>query len=298
MSQLYGGIEAGGTKFVCAVATGPDDVREQIQFPTTEPEETIGRAIDFFKQHHTRASVLSAIGIASFGPVDVNPASKTWGFITATPKPGWSNVDIAGMVAQAMHLPVGFDTDVNAAALGEHRWGAARDLDGFVYFTIGTGIGGGGIIRGRPMHGLIHPEMGHMRLPHDFERDPFPGNCPYHGDCWEGLASGKAIGERWKQPAPELPDDHPAWQMEAHYLGLALNNVICTLSPTRIILGGGVMQKPGLLGQVRHNVQAFLNDYVDSLEIREHIERYIVAPGLGDRAGVMGAIALAQTASA
>ena len=185
---LYGGIEAGGTKFVCAVGSGPDDIRAQTQFPTTTPGETLARAIDFFRAQPPN---LAAIGIASFGPVDPNPASPTFGYITTTPKPGWAQTDFAGAIRRALDLPVGFDTDVNGAALAEYRWGAAQGLDTFIYLTIGTGLGGGGLINGCPMHGLIHPEMGHIRLPHDWEADPFPGTCPYHGDCLEGLAAGR-----------------------------------------------------------------------------------------------------------
>lgn len=288
--HVVGGIEAGGTKFVCAVGSGPDDIRAEQRFPTTTPDETIGRAVDFFRTH---GSELAAIGIASFGPVDPDPSSPTYGYITSTPKPRWANTDFVGAVQQALSVPVGFDTDVNGAALGEHRWGAAQGLDTFIYLTIGTGIGGGGMVGGQLMHGLIHPEMGHIRLPHDQEADPFPGICPFHGDCLEGLASGPALDERWGQPAHTLPSDHPAWPLEAHYLALALVNYICTLSPQRIILGGGVMNQPQLFLLVRTKVQELLNGYVQALEILDHIDRYIVPPMLGERAGVLGAIALA-----
>ncbi len=293
MTHYYGGIEAGGTKFVCAVGTGPDDIRAEIRFPTTTPDETIGRATTFFRQQAKEVE-LAAIGIGSFGPVDPNPASPTFGFITTTPKHGWQDVDFAGAVDRALNLPVGFDTDVNVAALGEHRWGAAQGLDTFIYLTVGTGIGGGGMIGGRRMHGLIHPEMGHMRLPHDWEADPFPGSCPYHGDCLEGLASGPALQARWGRPAETLPPDHPAWPLQARYLALALVNFICTLSPQRIIIGGGVMAQPVLFDLVRSQVQDLLNNYVQSPAILEDIENYIVPPGLGNQAGVLGAIALAS----
>jgi fructokinase len=184
--------------------------------------------------------------VASFGPLDLNPRSPTYGCITSTPKPGWSDVDLVRPIRQAFNVPIGFDTDVNAAALAEWRWGAAQGLQSFVYLTIGTGIGGGGLINGQRMHGLIHPEMGHLRIPHDLAGDPFPGACPFHGDCLEGLASGPAFIARWGQPAETLPDDHPAWRLEAQYLSLALVNIICTLSPQRLILGGGVMQRQRL----------------------------------------------------
>ncbi len=288
---LYGGIEAGGTKFVCAVGSGPDDLRAEERFPTTTPEETIARAIDFFRAHR---SPLLAVGIASFGPVDPNPASPTFGHITTTPKPGWAHTDIVGALRQALGVPVGFDTDVNGAALGEHCWGAARGLDTFIYLTVGTGIGGGGMVNGRLIHGLMHPEMGHVRIPHDLALDPFPGACPYHGDCLEGLAAGPAIEQRWGRRGENLPPDHPAWPLEARYLALGLVNYIVTLSPQRIIIGGGVMEQPQLFPLVRREVQALLNGYLQVPAILEDIDSYIVPPALGQRAGVLGAIALAR----
>ncbi|MFQ5341676.1 MAG: ROK family protein [Anaerolineae bacterium] len=291
MSALYGGIEAGGTKFVCAVGAGPDDVRADVRFPTTTPAETIGRAIEFFR---AQPVTLAAIGIGSFGPLDPDPTSPTFGSIRSTPKPGWSHVDFVGMIRPALDVPAGFDTDVNVAALGEHRWGAAQGLDSFIYLTIGTGIGGGGMMNGRLMHGLIHPEMGHIRIPHDREADPFAGCCPYHGDCLEGLAAGPALAQRWGQPAETLPADHPAWELEAHYLALALANFICTLSPQRVVMGGGVMEQPQLFPLVRRKVQDLLNGYVQAPDILKEIDGYIVPAGLGKRAGVLGAIALAR----
>lgn len=298
MNSLCGGIEAGGTKFVCAVGTGPDDVRAEIRFPTTTPEETLAQAIEFFRAQHARAP-LAAIGIGSFGPVDLNPASPTYGFVTSTPKPGWAGADVAGALRRALGLPVGFDTDVNAAALGEYTWGAAQGFKNCLYLTVGTGIGGGGLVGGRPIHGLIHPEMGHIPVPHDLQADPFPGSCPFHGDCLEGLAAGSAMEKRWGQPAETLPPDHPAWALEARYLALALTGFICTLSPERIVMGGGVCEQPHLLPLVRRNVRQWLNGYVQSPAILEdqELERYIVTPGLGNRAGVLGAIALAQQAA-
>ena len=293
---LWGGIEAGGTKFVCAVGTGPDDLRAEVRFPTTTPEETIGRAIEFF-QEQSRQEPLSAVGIASFGPVDPNPASPTFGYITTTPKSGWAHVDFAGTVRRALNVPVGFDTDVNVAALGEGRWGAARGLDTFIYLTVGTGIGGGGMVDGRLLHGLVHPEMGHIPIPHDWEIDPYPGWCPYHGDCLEGLANGPAIEARWGQRGETLPADHPAWPLEAHYLALGLVSFICVLSPQRIIMGGGVMRQKHLFPMIREEVKVVLNGYIQSPAILEEIDSYIVPPGLGNRSGVLGAIALAQQAA-
>lgn len=293
--KIYAGIEAGGTKFVCAVGTGPEDIRSSVSFPTTSPEETLGRTIEFLRQQGG-ASMLTAIGVASFGPVDLQPGSPTYGYITTTPKPGWANCDVVGALKQHFDLPVGFDTDVNGAALGEWRWGAAQGLDTFVYLTIGTGIGGGGMVNGKMLHGLVHPEMGHMLLRRDPEQDPFPGSCPYHGGCLEGLASGPALERRWGVRAETLPPDHPAWALEAHYIALGLVNLIVVLSPQRIILGGGVMQQPQVFPLLRTRVLELLNGYVQAPQILRGIEEYIVPPGLGSRAGVAGALALAMQA--
>jgi fructokinase len=289
--MTYGGVEAGGTKWVCAIGDGPGDLRETGIFPTTTPEETIARTAGFFLEN----GGVSALGIGSFGPIDVRRSSPNWGHITTTPKPGWADTDVVSPLGLALGVPVAFDTDVNAAALGEQRWGAAVGLETFCYITIGTGIGGGGMANGRLMHGLIHPEFGHMRIPHDRERDPFDGVCPYHGDCFEGLASGEAIRRRWGKAGEELTD--PAvWELEADYLALGLVNVICTLSPQRIILGGGVMKHPSLLPLVRERVRTLLAGYIDARELDGGLDGFIVAPALGDRAGVLGAIELARTA--
>jgi fructokinase len=294
MTALYAGIEAGGTKFVCVVGAGPDDIRAEARFPTTEPDATLRAALEFFREQRAQHGPLTAAGIASFGPVDLDPASPTYGFITSTPKAGWAQTDMLGPVRQALGVPVQFDTDVNAAALGEGRWGAAQGLDTFIYLTIGTGIGGGGLINGKLMHGLIHPEMGHVRVPHDTGVDPFPGTCPFHGDCLEGLACGPAMNARWGKPAETLPDDHPAWALEARYLALALNNFVCTLSPQRIILGGGVMERHSLFPLIHGYVQALLNGYVQAGQLLTHVHRYVVPPAFGARAGVLGALALAM----
>ncbi len=290
--EIFGGIEAGGTKFVCGVGTCPQDLRV-LSFPTTSPEETVGRACRFFQEQVGDA--LRAVGIASFGPVDLDPESDTYGFIGSTPKPGWQNYDFAGTVGRALKIPVGFDTDVNAAALAESRWGAAQGLADFIYLTVGTGIGGGALVGGRLLHGLMHPEMGHIRIPRDFAQDPFSGNCPFHKDCLEGLASGSALRERWGKSADDLPNDHPAWELEAHYLGLALSNFICTLSPRRIIMGGGVMERDFLFSMIRRQVQGLLNGYLQNRVLREEINGYVVPPRLGKHAGVLGAILLAQS---
>lgn len=285
----YGGIEAGGTKWVCAIGTGPEDLREVVTFPTTTPEQTIERATQFFANDGS----IAAVGIGSFGPIDLQRGSPTWGRITTTPKRGWASTDIGSALGEALGVPVVVDTDVNAAALGEHRWGAAAGLDTFCYVTVGTGIGGGGMANGRLMHGLLHPEFGHMRVPHDRDRDPFDGACPYHGDCLEGLASGEAIRARWGSAAENNVDDS-VWELEAEYLALGLVNVICTLSPQRIVLGGGVMKQPRLLSLVRSHVREFLAGYISAPELGGDLGDYIVAPALGDRAGVLGSLELAR----
>ncbi len=280
-----GGIEAGGTKWLCAVGTGPGDLVATETIPTTTPDETLGRAIAFFR----RQGSIGAVGIGCFGPVDLRPGSPAWGSITTTPKPGWVGTDVAGVVGVELGVPVAFDTDVNAAALGEHRWGAARGLDTFCYVTAGTGIGGGAIAGGKVVHGLLHPEFGHMRIPHDLGADPFAGSCPYHGDCWEGLAAGPAIEARWGRPSRRLVDVEAVWQLEARYLALGLVNVVAVLSPERIVLGGGLMEVPGLLPLVQAEVDALLAGYVATT---------IVPPALGPLSGVLGAIALALGLSA
>ena len=288
---VYGGIEAGGSKWECAIGTGPDDVRASTTIPTTTPAETIDRAVAFFELE----GPVDAIGIGSFGPLDGNPASPTWGYITTTPKPGWAQTDVGREIRRRLSVPVAFDTDVNAAALAEHRWGAAQGLDTSCYITVGTGIGGGGMVEGRLLHGLVHPEFGHMRIPHDRDADPFPGVCPYHGDCWEGLASGRAIEARWGKPSAEL-DDEAAWDLEAHYLALGLVCVICVLSPERVVIGGGVMNRRGLLELVHREIVALMNGYLSAPVLGDGISGFVTIPALGRRAGVLGAIALAESA--
>lgn len=291
--SLWGGVEAGGSKFVCAVGSGPDDIRTETRFATTDPEATLGRAIAFFRSAGREHGQLGGLGIASFGPVDLDPASPAWGHVTSTPKPGWANTDVAGVLGRALGVPVAFDTDVNGAALGEQRWGAARGLETFVYVTVGTGIGGGGLVAGELMHGLLHPEMGHMLLPRHPD-DTFAGTCPFHGDCLEGLAAGPALEARWGAPGETLPEDHPAWAIEAHYLAGLAANLTLVLSPQRLIMGGGVLRRRSLLDGVRRGLLARLAGYLEVPPILEQIDRYLVPPELGDRAGVLGAIALAQ----
>lgn len=295
-SPLFGGIEGGGTKFVCAVGAGPGQIDAETRFGTTTPAETLERAIDFFKEQEKERGRLAAIGFGSFGPIDPRPASPTFGYVLSTPKPGWSNTDVLAPLREAFGVPIGFDLDVNAAALAEARWGAGQGCDPLMYITIGTGIGAGIVLDGRLLHGLLHPEAGHLPLPHDPQRDPFAGICPFHSDCFEGLAAGPALEKRWGQKAETLPPEHPAWALEADYIALALCSYIYTLSPQRIILGGGVSQQPQVIKMVREKVPALLNGYIQSPEILERIENYIVTPGLGSQSGVLGALALAEQA--
>ncbi|MGI9240624.1 MAG: ROK family protein [Verrucomicrobiales bacterium] len=282
MGKRVGAVEAGGTKIVCAVGSGPSDL-EEIRFPTEDPATTIGRICEFFQS----AGDIEAVGIGSFGPAGVNPENpETYGRILNTPKPGWAQSDLIRPLRESLGVPISFDTDVNAAALGEGKWGAAIGLHTFIYLTVGTGIGGGAIIGSHILHGSLHPEIGHLRIPHDLDRDPFAGCCPFHGDCLEGLASGPAIGDRWGRDPHELPPEHEAWPLQAHYLGLALTNLSLTLSPQMIILGGGVMEQDQLFPLVRDELERLLNGYLNPPEI--------VPPALGNRAGILGAIALAQ----
>jgi len=276
---LLGAIEAGGTKFVCGVGTGPDDLRTA-QIQTSSPEPTVAAAVQWIRE--TAGSDLRAVGIGSFGPVDLQR-----GRITSTPKAAWRNFDLARAVEKALNVPVRFDTDVNGAVLSEARWGAARGVANCIYLTVGTGIGGGVIANWKLVHGLTHTEMGHIRIPHDRAADPYRGACPYHGDCLEGLASGPAIEGRWGDPGEKLPGDHPAWAMEAKYLGLGIANFICMLSPERIVMGGGVMRQKQLYEMIRAEVAAVLADYVEKIP-------EIVPPGLGEMSGVLGALALAE----
>lgn len=293
IKKLYGGVEAGGTKFVCVVASGPGQIVDEMRYTTTTPKETLERAIHFFEPFITSGQV-SAIGVGSFGPVDLNPDSATFGYITGTPKPGWSNTDVLGTLQRALQVKIAFDMDVNAAALGEYLWGASKGQDPSLYLTIGTGIGGGYIINGRPLVGLLNLEMGHLRIPHSRELDPFLGSCPFHGDCFEGLASGPAIEKRLGVTGVVVPESDAFWDLEADYIALALMNYILTLSPRKIILGGGVMQREFLFPKIRRRVRDLLNGYVSSKVITESIDDYIVPPGLGSQSGSLGAIALAM----
>jgi fructokinase len=289
MSPLYGGVETGGTWVVCLLGSGPESIVAETRFATTAPDETIARIAGFFGAHERP----EAIGVGAFGPIGVNRDSESWGVLANTPKPGWVGAALGPELARQTGLPVVLDTDVNAAALGEQRWGAGVGAANVAYLTVGTGIGAGFVVAGRPLHGLLHPETGHMRIPHAISRDPFLGSCPYHRDCWEGLASGSAMAARWEMPGVELGAEHPGWELEADYLATGIANIILTVSPQRFICGGGVFKHPGLLEQVRGRVIAGLGGYLDDEAFSTGLERYLVEPGLGERAGALGAIVLA-----
>ncbi len=287
---MYGGVETGGTWTVCAIGSGPRQIVSYDEFPTTTPVQTLEKIVAFFRA----GPPIRAIGVGSFGPVDLDRGSKTWGFVTTTPKPGWQHTSVAEVIGRQLGVPVAFDLDVAAAAVGEQRWGAGRRADSVCYLTVGTGIGAGFVSHGWPWHGLVHPEVGHLRVPHDRERDPFGGSCSFHGDCWEGLASGHAIAARWNCRPEQLPDDHPAWELEAEYVALGILAIVSVASPHRVIVGGGVMERPRLLPVVRRRLRELVAGYLPTPLLGEEIDRYLVPPRLGDRAGVLGAIALAE----
>lgn len=288
--MLIGAIEAGGTKFVCGIGDEKGEILDRLSFPTEHPDKTLPQVIQYFQDKQ-----VEAIGVGSFGPIDINPESPTYGYVTTTPKPGWENYDMLGTLRRAFPVPSGWDTDVNAAAYGEVKWGAAQGLSSCLYYTIGTGVGVGVYSEGKIIHGLVHPEGGHVLTRHHPE-DKFAGVCPYHGDCLEGMAAGPAIEARWGKKGYELPPDHIAWEMEAFYIAQSITNAILLLSPHKIILGGGVMQQLQLLPLIRQAVLRNLNGYVSSSAILEHIDEYIVSPGLGQQAGLCGALALGLAA--
>ncbi|PZD96260.1 fructokinase [Paenibacillus sambharensis] len=285
-----GAIEAGGTKFVCGYGNEQGLIEERVSFPTRMPAETLADVIEYFQDKQ-----VEAIGIGTFGPIDIDPASPSYGFVTTTPKAGWSGYNFLGEMKKVFPVPIGWDTDVNAAAYGEAVWGAAQGLDSCVYYTIGTGIGVGVFAEGRLVHGMVHPEGGHV-LVRRHPDDTYEGFCPYHGDCLEGIAAGPALEKRWKMQGSELPPDHPAWAMEAYYIAQAVSTSILMLSPKKVILGGGVMHQQQLFPMIRKEAARLLNGYVSHPFLREGIDHYIVPPGLGDNAGLSGALALGLAA--
>lgn len=297
-ARVVGAVEAGGTTFVCAIGTGPQDVRDRTIIPTTTPEETLGRVTDFFAHHWRANRPIASLGMASFGPLDLAPGSPTSGRVTTTPKPGWAGVDLVAAIQNELDVPMVLDTDVNGAAYGEYRWGAARGLHSSVYLTVGTGIGGGAVIGGRTLRGGLHPEMGHLHVQRHLE-DDFAGSCPFHGDCAEGMASGTALKARFGRSPEDLGDDRSlAVRLEAWYLSQLVTSVIYLLAPERIIVGGGVLRLDGLIEAVRDDCLARLSGASDGTPVADDIERYLVAPALGGSSGVLGALALAGLAFA
>ncbi len=290
MRRLIGGVEGGGTKYVCAVGDPSGGIEAEIRFPTTDPDGTLSQAVSFFKQFD-----IGAIGIGNFGPLNLDVSSPGYGTILSTPKVGWSGVDVVRPFKNEFNIPIVLDLDVNTAAYGEKMLVPENsDLTDLVYFTIGTGIGAGVFSNGKLLHGLMHPEAGHMRLPHDWGRDPFPGSCPFHGDCFEGLASGYSLARRWGRNAEDLPEGHNAWQLEADYIAAAMVNTITLLSPQLIIVGGGVMQKENLIETIRVQTSSLLSGYIQSPKLTESMDRFIIPPALGNRSGVLGAMVLAE----
>ena len=289
--MLFGTLEAGGTKMVLSIGNEQNELLEQATIPTETPEKTIPAMAAWFKDRH-----IAALGIGAFGPVDLNPASTTYGWITKTPKPGWQDTPLLPPLRDALDVPAKIDTDVNAAALAEWQLGAAKGLNSCIYVTVGTGIGAGVVAEGKLVHGLLHPELGHMLLRQEPD-DPAPaGFCPYHKGCLEGLASGPAMEKRWGMNAQTIPQDHEAWDLEAAYLAQMCMNAVCAFSPEKIILGGGVMQQKHLFPLIRQKTKTILNGYIHVSEITEHIDDYIVEPGLGTKSGATGALLLAREA--
>lgn len=289
------GIEGGGTKFVCAYGSGPNDLQGRTVIRTETPDITMRALAEYIRDVQSKVTI-SGIGASIFGPLDLDLDSPKYGYITTTPKHDWINFDFVGTLKREFNCPVGFDTDVNAAAISEYRWGAAQNISDVLYLTIGTGIGGGLIVNNQLVHGAMHPEMGHILIP-QHKDDNFSGVCEYHGNCLEGLASGPAIKDRWQvKSALDLPETHPGWEIEASYLGLALANYTLTLSPKRIIVGGGVMRQDHLLPKIRRQLISHLGGYIQNQTVIQGIDNYVVKPGLEENAGVLGAIAIAELA--
>jgi len=290
MSEYFAAIEAGGTKFDCAILDAERRILAERRIETVLPEETLAAVVAFFREQRDAGRMFKQLGLASFGPLDLNPASPTFGSVTVTPKPEWSHTPVKQMLEQALDCAVTIETDVNAAAIAEHRWGAARGVSVAVYITIGTGVGGGVVVNGEPVHGLIHPEIGHMLVP---GFDEIKGACPFHGNCLEGLASGASMAKIWSMPATDLPLDHRAWDIEAKVLGAMCHNLMTVLSPERIILGGGVMNRTDLIPQIVAATEERLNNYL-CLPKGKSLSDVIVGTGLEGRAGLFGAYALVR----
>ena len=293
---MYIAIEAGGTKFVCAYGNSPEQLKERTRIETRDPESTMQDVIEYIHRV-AKEETLDGIGLACFGPLSLDRSSESYGSITNTPKLKWKDFPVVTVLEDEFHVPVGFDTDVNAAALGEYRWGAGKGCGSLLYITVGTGVGLGAVLDGIPVHGAMHPEAGHILLPHNLEKDPFEGVCPYHKGCFEGLASGPSLSKRWGvESATDLPPDHQAWDLEANYLAMAMMNYTLCYSPHRIVLGGGVMQSPGLIEKTRIKMGLLLADYVKNSSV-DQLDTYLVPPGLGQNSGIVGAWVLADMES-
>ncbi len=284
-----GALEAGGTKMVCAIGNEKGEIFHQMSVPTLTPEETIPSIIQYFKEGN-----IEALGIGCFGPIDLNKNSSTYGFITSTPKLAWQDYNIVGAFQEALSIPIGFDTDVNGSILGEATWGCAKDVVSSIYITIGTGVGVGIYQQGELLHGMLHPEAGHILLP-KHPLDTYKGKCPYHANCLEGLAAGPAIEERWGKKAKDLVDSAEVWELEAYYIAHALVNYILTLAPHKIILGGGVMHQEQLFPLIRQKVVELLNGYLITKEL-QNMENYIVPASLQGNQGIIGCLQLAVRA--
>jgi fructokinase len=295
VGQVFGAIEAGGTKFLCAIGNIRGEWLERARIPTTDTQTTLAVVLQFFRRATKKYGPLGAIGVGSFGPLQLRHDAPNYGCITDTPKSGWSNTDLLGPLRQEFGVPLGFDSDVNAAALAEVRLGAGRGLNSLVYVTVGTGIGGGIIINDRAVRGLMHPEVGHIR-PQRHPQDRSVGVCAFHGDCLEGLASGPAISARSGTSLDQLDSAHVAWEIEADYLGQMCAQIVLMISPERIVLGGGVMNAQRLFGPVRERMRHWLGGYVRDPAVTAS-DRYVVPPDLGDASGITGALLLALQAA-
>ena len=299
-APLIAAIEAGGTKFNVAIGTGPENIVAATRIDTLEPKSTLREVVQWIASACRTHGPIKAVGIGAFGPLDLDKKSESYGYITTTPKPGWQHVSLVEPLRTRFQVPVGLDTDVNAAAIGEHLWGAGQGIDPLVYVTVGTGIGGGVLINGKPLHGLLHPEIGHLLVPPPLTKNvPVEGcHCPFHHSCMEGYASGAAIAARWGMRAEDISAKHPAWEEVATVIAAGMMNITLALSPKRIILGGGVMKQPGLIDLVRSHTVRLLNGYITAQRVLHEIDQYLVPPGLGDNAGLCGALALGMEALA
>ena len=290
---MFGGVEAGGTKFICVLADSRGFIKARADIPTTTAEETLAAVKEFFIQRTPEFGDLVALGIVSFGPLDFNKQSPTYGYITKTPRPGWSNINLLGYFRDSLNILVEVETDVNSSAMGEFSEGAAVDCENFVYVTVGTGIGAGIFAGGKLMQGISHPEVGHMMIPQVKGDAGFSGSCSFHQNCLEGLASGTAIQKRWQTHPKNLPPEHPAWDLESQYLAVMCVNLTWMYAPEKIIFGGGVMTRDFLYPKIRTNLKKLLSGYAHDVALSD-MDRYIIPTALGGDAGITGALALAR----